>query len=146
MDVEPAKAPWHLWLVGIAATLFNAIGVFDFVMTMARGSAYMASAGMTPAQIEHYRDMPGWMTIVWAIGVFAAFAASILLLLRRRSAFPVFVASLAAFLVSLFYTYVMTDGGAIMGQAMAVTSAIIAALLLCFALYARAMAARGILR
>ena len=29
MDVEPPKAPWHLWLVGIAATLFNAIGVFD---------------------------------------------------------------------------------------------------------------------
>ena len=52
----------------------------------------------------------------------------------------------AAFLVSLLYTYVPTDGGAIMGQAMAITSAIIAALLLFFSWYSRFMTARGVLR
>ena len=97
----PIKSPWHLWLVGLVAVLFNAVGMFDFVMIMTRGAAYMASGGMTPAQIAHYQAMPPWMTIVWAIGVFGAFAASILLLLRRRAAFPTFVVSLAAFLVSV---------------------------------------------
>ena len=146
MTGTTTKAPWHLWLVGVFALLFNCIGVFDFVMSMTRGATYMASAGMTPDQIAHYQGMPAWMTAVWAIGVWAAFLASILLLMRRRVAFAVFVLSLAAFLVSLLYTYVLTDGGAVMGRAMAVTSAVIAILLLLFSWYSRAMAKRGVLR
>ncbi len=51
------KTPWHLWLVGVVAVLFNAIGVFDFVMSVAEGAKYMAGAGMTPDQIAHYRDI-----------------------------------------------------------------------------------------
>ena len=141
----PTRAPWHLWLVGGFATLFNAIGVFDFVMSMARGADYMASAGMTPAQIAHYRDMPG-MTMVWAVGVFGAFLASILLLLRSRTALPVFVVSLAGFLVSLLYTYVLTGAGAVMGRQNAIASAVIAGLLVLFIWYAHRMIARRVLR
>ncbi len=140
------KTPWHLWLVGVIALLFNCIGVFDFVMSLSQGESYMASAGMTPEQIAHYREMPAWMTAVWAIGVFGAFLASILLLLRNKLAFSTFVVSLAAFLVSLLYTYVLTKAGDIMGQQMAITSAVIAALLVFFSAYSRAMAGRGVLR
>ena len=128
------------------AVLFNAIGVVDFVMSHAQGAKYLASAGFTPEQIAHYLQMPAWMTAVWAIGVFGAFGASLLLLARRKLAWPVFAISLAAFLVSLLYTYVLTNGGAIMGQQMAITSAVIAGLLVLFSLYARAMGARGVLR
>lgn len=140
------KAPWHLWLIGVIAVLFNSIGVFDFVMAMTQGEKYMASAGMTPDQIAHYRDMPAWMTAVWAIGVWSAFLASILLLLRRKLAFPVCVLSLAAFLTSLLYTYVLTDGGAVMGRQMAITSGVITVLLLFFSWYSHAMGKRGVLR
>jgi len=146
MTDTTTKTPWHLWLVGVVAVLFNAIGVFDFVMSMAQGASYMASAGMTPAQIAHYQQMPAWMTADWAIGVWGAMLASVLLLLRNRLAFPVFAVSLAAFLISLVYTYVLTDGGAIMGRQMAITSAVIAALLAFFTGYAWRMARRGVLR
>lgn len=142
----PAKAPWHTILTGWVAVLFNAIGVFDFVMSMAQGARYQASAGMTPDQIAHYQQMPGWMTLVWAVGVFTAFGASVLLLLRRRQAWPIFMLSLAAFLVSLFYTYVLTHGGTVMGPEMAITSAVIAVLLLLFGGYARLMTLRGVFR
>jgi hypothetical protein len=83
------KPPWHIWLIGVIAVLFNSIGVFDFVMSMAQGVKYLASAGMTPDQIAHYQAMPSWMTVVWAVGVFGAFLASILLLLRSKLAVPV---------------------------------------------------------
>lgn len=146
MTSAPMKSPWHLWLIGVIAVLFNAIGVFDFVMSMAQGAKYQASAGMTPDQIAHYQQMPGWMMVVWAVGVFGAFGASILLLLRRKLAWPVFVLSLAAFLVSVLYTYVLTNGGAIMGQQMAIVSAVIAGLLVFFSWYSRLMAMRGVLR
>ena len=146
MADAPVKTPWHIWLIGIIAVLFNSIGVFDFVMSMAQGAEYQASAGMTPDQVAYYQMMPGWMTVVWAVGVFAAFLASILLLLRRKLALPVFVLSLAAFLVNLLYIYVLTNGGAVMGQKMAITSAVIAGLLVFFSWYSRFMTVRGVLR
>ena len=132
MTETTIKTPWHLWAVGVAAVLFNSIGVFDFVMSMAQGPAYMASAGMTPAQIEHYKDMPAWMTADWAVGVFGALAGSVLILLRHKLAWPVLAVSLAAFLISVAYTYLLTDGGKIMGPQMAVMSAVIAGLLALF--------------
>jgi hypothetical protein len=146
MQTAARKTPWHLWVVGVIAVLFNAIGVFDFVMSRIQGSAYLASAGMSPEQIAHYEQMPAWMTFVWALGVFTAFAASILLLMRRKAAAPIFVLSLAAFLLSQFYTYVLTNGGEIMGQQMAITSVVIAVLLLLFCLYAYWAKKRLILR
>ena len=146
MAQAPVKSAWHLWLVGLFAVLFNAIGVFDFVMNLAQGPQYLASAGMTPEHVAHYQQMPGWMFVVWAVGVFGAFIASLLVLLRRRQAFAVFVVSLVAFLVSLLYTYVLTNGGAVMGTQMAITSAVIAALLVLFSVYALLMGRRGVLR
>jgi hypothetical protein len=146
MADAPVKTPRHIWLIGVIAVLFNAIGVVDFAMTMAQGAEYQASAGMSPDQIAHYQMMPGWMRVVWAVGVFAAFLASILLLLRRKLASPVFVLSLAAFLVSLLYTYVLTNGGAVMGRQMAITSAVITGLLVFFSWYSRFMSVRGVLR
>ena len=140
------KTPWHLWLVGVIAVLFNGIGVFDYVMSMSQGASYMASAGMTPAQIAHYEAMPMWMTAVWTIGVWGAMLGSVLMLLRNKLAFPVFAVSLAAFLVSLIYTYVLTDGGQIMGSAMAITSVVIALLLLFFMWYSWLMTKRTVLR
>ncbi len=140
------KTPRHVWLVGVIAVLINFVVVFDFVMSMLQGAKYQASAGMTPDQIAHYQQMPSWMMVVWAIGVFGAFLASILLLLRRKQASPVFVVSLGAFLVSLLYTYVLTNGGVVMGPQMAIMSAVIAGLLVFFCWYSRDMARRGVLR
>ena len=62
------------------------------------------------------------MTIVWGIGVWGAF------------------------LVNLLYMYVLTDGGTVMGQQMAITNAMIALLLLFFSWYSYAMGKRRVLR
>jgi hypothetical protein len=140
------KTPWHLWFVGVIAVLFNAIGAFDFVMAMTQGASYMASVGMTPAQIAHYQDMPIWMTAVWAIGVWGAMLGSVLILLRRKLAPLVFAVSLAAFVINLIYMYVPTDGGELMGRQMAMTNVVITALLLFFMWYSWLMTKRRVLR
>ena len=140
------KTPWHLWLVGVIALLFNSVGAYDYLMSMTQGSAYLAKAGFTPEQIAHYEAYPVWMTAVWAIGVWGAFAASVLLLLRRRIAWIVFAVSLAAFILNVVYNFVLTDGADILGPGMAVTSAVIAVLLIFFTWYSRMMANRGVLR
>ncbi len=141
-----ARTPWHLWVVGVVALLFNGIGVYDFVMSFTQGAAYMADMKMTPEQIAHYLGLPLWMQVVWAVGVFGAFLASILLLLRKKLAFPVFVVSLAAFLLSLVYHYVLAGAGDIMGQSTVISSVVITAILLFLIWYSRLMARRGVLR
>ncbi len=140
------KTPWHLWVVGVSAVLFNAIGAFDYVMNLVQGAGYLASAGMTPAQIAHYQEMPIWMRVVWAVGVWGAMLGSVLTLLRNKLAFTIFAVSLAAFLVSLIYTYVLTGGGEIMGGQMAITNVVITVLLLFFMWYSWLMTKRSVLR
>lgn len=140
------NTPWHLWVVGIVAVLFNAIGAFDHTMVMLQGAAYMKSAGMGDAQIAHFQSLPMWMMAAWAVGVWGAMIGSVLILLRSGFAVWFFAASLAAFVLNLVYTYALSDGGKIMGQAMMITNVVILVLLLFFLLYARAMAQRGVLR
>lgn len=141
-----ARAPWHLWVVGVIAVLFNSIGVFDFIMFHLQGAEYLAKAGMTPAQIDHTLHQPTWMMWVWGIGVFSAFAASVMLLMRRKAAAGTFFLSLVVFLVSVVYTYHLSDGGKVMGHKMAITSGVIALLLLLFGNYAAWAKSRGLMR
>ena len=68
-------------------------------------------------------------------------------LIRCATSGPLCLAvSLAAFLVSVIYTYVLTDGGEIMGRQMAITSVVITALLLFFMWYSWLMTKRSVLR
>jgi 4-hydroxybenzoate polyprenyltransferase len=145
---DPATArprtPWHLWLVGALGLLWNAFGAFDYFMSKTRGDAYLQSAGMTPTQIDHFNAMPGWMTAVWAIGVWGALAGTLLLLARRRLAAPVFVASLLAFALSLVYAHLIDPAPDATAQ-MAVMQGVIFAGCLFFAVYARRQAKAGVL-
>ena len=144
-------SPWpgtgaKLWVVALALAWWMVLVQIGSFAAGGYLAGRMRSRWMDSRSSEGaFRDSThGFM--VWAVGVFGAFLASVLLLLRRRSAFPVFVTSLAAFLISLLYTYVLTNGGAIMGQQMAITSAVIAGLLALFCWYSRSMTARGVLR
>lgn len=134
------KTPWHLWAVGMLAVLFNGVGAFDHAMKLAQGAAYLESAGMTPAQIAYYQELPAWMQLVWATGVWSAMLGSVFILARRHWAFPVFAVSLTAFALNLFYMYILSAGGAIMGPPMMIASVVITAFLVFFLWYARAMA------
>jgi len=139
------KAPWHLWTVGVLGLLWNAYGGFDYFMSKTRGDAYLASVGMTPDQITYFNAMPGWMTAVWAIGVWGALAGAVLLLARSRYAVPVFTASLVAYVLSLVYQYLvpMPGGG---NPAMMILQFVIFAGCVFFVWYAMRARARGWLR
>ena len=145
MSETSTKAPVHLWVVGLVALLFNGYGAYDYLMTKMQGRAYMEGAGMSGDHIAMVEAMPMWMNVVWPVGVWGAVLASLLLLLRKRLAFPVFAVSLAAFLISLVYNYGMNDGMGILGTTGLVMSAVIAAVLLFLTLYSRTMSRKGVL-
>jgi hypothetical protein len=147
------RTPWHLWAVGLGSLLWNAYGCYDYLMTNLRGEAYLreAAASMkwdaadTDAFIAYYNSMPAWMTAVWAVGVWGALAGSMLLLLRRKLAVPVFAASLIAFVLSVLSTFVLLDAPEAV-RSTAVIQAVIFVACLFFVWYAWTMAKRGVLR
>lgn len=143
--VEDARAPLHLWIVGVLGLLWNGFGAFDYLMSKLQGATYFRQMGMTDAQIAYMNSYPLWMTAVWAVGVWSAVLGTVLLLIRNRAAAPVFLLSLAAFLASLIYTYMLSDGAAVMGEAGYMQLVVLAGCLF-FAWYSRAMARKGVLR
>ncbi|MGZ9099807.1 MAG: hypothetical protein ACXW3O_08905 [Brevundimonas sp.] len=98
-----AAVPWHLWAVGVISLLWNGFGAYDFVMSITQGEAYWRASGMSDAMIAYYGAMPAWMYGPWVVGVWGAFAGSILLLLRSRFAVHVFALSLVGAVISLLY-------------------------------------------
>ncbi|WP_417232664.1 hypothetical protein [Brevundimonas sp.] len=142
---EAKKVPWHLWVVGVIALLWNAYGGYDYYMTMTQGEAYMTASGLSPEMIAYYGGMPSWMAAVWAVGVWGGVAAAVLLLLRMNWAVYAFFVSLAAFLVSVVYTYGLSDGASVVGQQGMIMSAVIGVAALFFLWYALRMQKRHVL-
>jgi hypothetical protein len=139
-----ARTPKHLWVVGILSLLWNAVGAFDYVMTETKNEAYMK--GFTPEQLEYFYGFPAWVVACWAIAVWGGVVGSLLLLLRKRLAVPVFVVSFAAMVVTTIHNFVLTDGMRIMGGAgVAAFSAAIFLIALGLVVYSRAMRAKGVL-
>ena len=143
MNGQTAKAPLHLWIVGVLAVLWNAIGAFDYSATQLRLEAYMSA--FTPEQLEYFYGFPAWAVAAWAFGVWGAFLGSIALLLRKSWAVWLFGASIAGLVFTTLHNFVLTDGAALMGPGGIAFSAIIWAIALFLFFYARAMARRGVL-
>ena len=139
-------APWWHWVVSVVAVLWNGFGAYDYFMSKTQGDAYLRQSGMNAAQIAHMHSYPVWMTADWAIGVWVGLLGALLLLARMRYALHAFAVSLAAFLVMLAYTYLLSNGAAAMGQQGMVFNLVILALCVVFTWYAWTMTKRGVLR
>ena len=140
------RAPWHLWVVGVLGILWNGFGCYDYWMSQTQGDVYLRTMGMTEPQITYFNAMPAWMTGVWATGVWGALLASFFLLARLRWAVPAFAVSLGALLVSLLYTYVLSDGGDVLGTQVVLMNVVITVAAVLFLVYSRRMRRRAVLR
>jgi hypothetical protein len=143
MNGQTTKAPLHLWIVGVLAVLWNAIGAFDYSATQLRFQPYMS--GFTPEQLEYFYSFPAWAVAAWAFGVWGALLGSVALLLRKAWAVWAFGISIAGMVLTTIQNFVLTDGAALMGPGAVAFSAVIWAIALFLFVYARAMAKRGVL-
>lgn len=107
------KTPVWFWIVALLATVWNFGGVFDYVMTQT-SDAYLES--FTPEQIAYFTGFPALYVAIWASAVFAAFFASLALLIRTRFAFHLFAFSLVLFVVNTIYIYGFTPALEMMGE------------------------------
>lgn len=139
------RTPWHLWLVGVLALLWNGFGAYDYLMTNTQGAGYMAGMGMTQAQIDYFLAMPAWMNAAWAFGVWGGVLGALLLLLRSKWALWAFAASLLGLVGSWIHTFT-SNGLEIAGPAGTIMSVVISIVALFLLAYARMMQKAGVLR
>ena len=139
----PTKAPVHLWIVGILAVLWNAVGCFDYFATQSQMEAYMSQ--FTPEQLEYFYGFPVWVDASWAIAVWGSLLASLLLLLRKAWAVWLFGLAILGMAGTSLYSFVLSDGMALMGSGAAIFTAVIWVIALFLFFYSRAMAKRGVL-
>jgi len=136
--------PWHVWLIGVVALLWNFGGAMDYFMTQTRNEEYMSA--FTAEQLEFFYGMPTWAVGTWAIAVWGSVLGTLLLLMRRGYAVWVFLASLIAMSLTAFQNYALSNGMEIMGDSFALGfTATIFLISIALFLYARAMHARNVL-
>jgi hypothetical protein len=139
------KAPWHLWVIGGLSLLWNLGGVFDYLMSQLQVESYLGA--MTPEQRAYFDGFPIWAVVFWALGVWGAFAGSILLLLRSRYAAAAFAISLIGLLVNTMYLFAAEGAGVVelLGRGALAFTALLIIVALALWLYARSMARKGVL-
>jgi len=139
-----AKPPWHLWVVGIVGVLWNAVGAMDYTMTQTRNEAYLKA--VTPEMLAFIYSVPSWVVAAWAIGVWGGVVGMLLLLLRKRAAVPVLLASLVGATLTFVYDYLLSEGIEVMGSSGMAFAGMIIVIALSLYWYARVMRRRGVLR
>lgn len=136
------RTPWHLWVIAPVTLLFNLLGITSY-LTVKLGM--MAEAGMTPTQIAFMQAYPAWATTVWAMGVWGAFAGSLLLLFKSRWAVAAMSVALTGLvgvtIAEMFVLEVPPEMQTPIGLRGAIWLVTLFLLL-----YARRMAAAGVLR
>ena len=136
--------PWHLWVIGIIGGLWSVMGVVSFILTQMNVEAVMS--GFPPQQREYFSSFPLWTDAFWAISVFAGVIGCLLLLLKKRLAYPVLLASLFGAIVYSLGGLFLLGGMEVMretdGLGLSFIPIIVGAIL---AYYARAMSQKGTL-
>ena len=144
-EAVQARTPAHVWIVGVLATLWNAFGAFDYVMTQTDNEAYLSQ--FTAEERAFFDSFPAWMEAFWALGVWGALIGSLLLLMRSRYAVHAFGISLVGIVVGMGYQYLAMEAPeSMMSGAIAFVPWIILVVGIALLVYARKQAASGVLR
>ena len=91
------------WIIGIIALLWNASGIYAYLM-----QAYMTSedlAKMTDAEQLYFNNLPAWVMGAFALSVFAGFIGCLLLLFRKKWASLLLILSLIAVIGQFIYNF-----------------------------------------
>lgn len=139
-------APWHLWLVGALALLWNGFGAFDFTSTVLKGEDHLRAMGMGDQMISYFNSLPSWTYVAWGVGVWGGVIGAVLLLLRKRLSELAFALSMigavASQLISLFVFPPPNAGDGATGNILMYAIIVIAVL---FWLYAFSMKRRAVM-
>jgi hypothetical protein len=134
------RTPWHLWVVGALALLWNGSGAYTIMMAQAG-----KLADVSAEEAAYYAAQEPWLVIAADLALVAAIAAAVALLLRSRAATWLFAISLAAIVFTNVYDLAAGTSRALVDRGWFVLTGLIVALAALQLAYAFAMKRRAIL-
>jgi hypothetical protein len=142
LNAKP-KTPASFWIIAVLSLLWNLFGCYDYLMSKLSPASYFASMGMNAASVAYMAALPAWLTAFWALGVWGSLLGSLLLIARSRQAAGAFALSLLGLAVSQLTQafWLHPPQAAPLGLTLVIWSAVVF-----FLVYARSMAAKGVLR
>ena len=99
--ISAGKAPLSFWVVAGFGVLWNGVACLAYYLSATQDAQIMAQS--PPEMARALEQTPTWALAAWGLAAGAAFAGSLLLVLRRKWAVPAFVVSLAGLLVLTAY-------------------------------------------
>lgn len=135
------KAPWHLWVVGILALLWNISGAYT-IMSAQAGRL----PGISADEAAYYAAQASWFVVVTDLALLSAIAAAVALLLRRRWAVPLFGISIVCIAVTAGYDLAAGTSRMFANQGALIATIVIWVLAVLQFWYAAAMRSKGVLR
>ena len=140
-----ARTPVHVWIVGVLATLWNAFGCYDYIMTQTNNEAHLSQ--FSAEERAFFDSFPAWTEAFWALGVWGALIGSLLLIARSRYAVHAYGVSLVGMVVGMAYQrFGMEIPESLTTGVMAIMPWVILAIGIALFVYARNQAAKGVLR
>ncbi len=131
---------WYL-PVAVLALLWNLIGCAAYLSDVMLTPE--AVAQMTPAEQALYNSRPGWAVSATAVAVWGGALGCVGLLMRRRWATPLLMASLAGLVVQDVAFFLMSDAVAVAGASAYVLQGFVLAIGIALVLLARKASTRG---
>ena len=125
-EESSANPPRSFYVIGIAALVWNLLGVMQYVMRVTMSES--AIAELPADQQAFINEIPVWANSAFAIATNAGALGCLLLLLRKSWAYPVLVISLLGVLVQDFHGFFVADGLAAYGGFGVVMTALVLAI------------------
>ena len=99
-DKKVSEVHWSFWAIGAVGLIWNVLGAINFVVQM------------NPDSLSAYREVeqalivgrPAWATVAFALAVFGGALGCLVLMLKRSTAFYLFVASLLGVVATMIHT------------------------------------------
>jgi hypothetical protein len=123
MTGSSTRAPKWFYAVSALALLWNLMGVAAYIGQVTMSPE--ALAALPEAERALYETTPAWAIGAFAIAVFGGALGSLLLVLKKRLAGPVLIASFAGIIVQMIHSFFVARTMAVYGPGSAVMPAMV---------------------
>ena len=136
-----SKAPWHLWVVGVLAVLWNGSGA-----AVIMAAQYGAYPDLPADEVAYYAAQKLWFVAVTDLALLGGVLGGVALLLRSRWATALFALSLLAIAITNGYDLAAGTSRIFTNTGTIVVTCLIWILAILQLWYAAVMRGRGVLR
>jgi hypothetical protein len=107
------KPKTSFWIISGIALLWNVMGVNAYIQQTYQTESFKAM--YTEDQLQLIAEAPVWSTAAFALAVFGGFFGAAALIMRKKWAYYLFIVSMIAVLVQMYYNFIIIDSLAVYG-------------------------------